>query len=73
VLCENARRLGKPIECYCCTHWPHLLAQYLISELDCDVAVIGIQAADTSIGAPLSPPVQQAVDEIVKTYQVLET
>jgi hydrogenase 3 maturation protease len=52
---------------------PYLLAQYLISELDCDVAMIGIQAADTSIGAPLSPPVQSAVDEIVEIYQILRT
>lgn len=44
----------------------HLLAGYLASELECDVALLGIQPADMTIGAPLSQTMQQAVDRIVK-------
>jgi hydrogenase 3 maturation protease len=44
---------------------PYVLASYLSSEIGCRVALIGIQPADTSIGAPLSPDVQTAVDEII--------
>jgi hydrogenase 3 maturation protease len=42
-----------------------LLAQYLTTELACQVALLGIQPLDTEIGSPVSPPVQEAVDGIV--------
>ena len=44
----------------------HVLAEYLTEELGCRVALIGIQPAGTSLGAPLSPPVQAAVDELAQ-------
>jgi hydrogenase 3 maturation protease len=45
----------------------YMLAKYLTSELGCDVALIGIQSADTALGAPLSPPVQRAVNQVAQT------
>ncbi len=42
----------------------HVLAEFLFNELECEVALIGIQPGDTSIGAPLSSGVQQAVEEV---------
>jgi hydrogenase 3 maturation protease len=42
----------------------HLVAQYLVAELGCAVSLIGIQPADTSFEAALSPAVRRAVDEI---------
>ena len=48
---------------------PRLVAQYLSDELGCQVALIGIQPADTSIDAPLSADVQTAVDEVVKVIE----
>ena len=45
---------------------PHILAQYLTNELNCGVALIGIQPADTRIGMPLSPVVQAAVETVVQ-------
>jgi hydrogenase 3 maturation protease len=46
---------------------PYVLARFLTAELDCDVALLGIQPADTSFGAPLSPPVRAAVEAVVRT------
>jgi len=48
---------------------PYLLAQYLVSELNCDVALIGIQPQGNEFGASLSLEVQQAIDEIVRTLE----
>jgi hydrogenase 3 maturation protease len=45
----------------------HVLAGYLAAELECEIAVLGIQPADTTFGAPLSPIVQQTVDMILPT------
>ncbi len=45
---------------------PSIFAQYLIRECGCQVALIGIQPFDLSLGAPLSPAVQAAVDELVQ-------
>lgn len=44
---------------------PSLLARYLVAETGCTLAVIGIQPAGNAFGAPLTPPVQAAVTEIV--------
>jgi hydrogenase 3 maturation protease len=44
----------------------YMLAKYLTSELGCDVALIGIQPADTALGAPLSPPVQRAINQVAQ-------
>jgi hydrogenase 3 maturation protease len=45
----------------------HVLAGYLAAELGCEVAILGIQPADTTLGAPLSPIVQQSVDTVLRT------
>ena len=45
---------------------PRVLAQYLTSELGCEVALVGIQPADTTMGAPLSPTVQPSVQAVVQ-------
>lgn len=43
----------------------HLLARYLVTELGCDVALLGIQPAANTLDAPLSPAVSRAVASIV--------
>lgn len=43
----------------------HLLATYLREELGCEVSLLGIQPADTTLGAPLSEGVRQAIGEVV--------
>jgi hydrogenase 3 maturation protease len=43
---------------------PYMLAHYLTVELGCQVALLGIQPLDTSLGVPLSPIAQQAVDDV---------
>ncbi len=50
---------------------PYVLSEYLVSELGCQVALLGIQALDTSLGAPLSTPVKQAVESIVQNIAAL--
>jgi hydrogenase 3 maturation protease len=45
----------------------HLLARFLQAELGCEVAFMGIQPADTSLGVPLSLAVQTAVATIIQT------
>jgi len=42
----------------------HMLARYLVAELSCEVALLGIQPAGNMIGAPLSPEVEEAVDAV---------
>lgn len=46
---------------------PYMLAQFLVADLGCDVALLGIQPAHTLTGAPLSNVMQRAVDSIVQT------
>lgn len=46
-----------------------LLAQFLVTDLSCRVAVIGIQPGSTTIGAPLTPEVKAAVDTLVGELQ----
>jgi hydrogenase 3 maturation protease len=43
----------------------HILARYLVSELGCEVALLCIQPARNTIGAPLSAEVAEAVNTIV--------
>jgi hydrogenase 3 maturation protease len=45
---------------------PSTLAIYLMSELRCQVALLGIQIARLDFGQPLSAPVQQAVEAVVE-------
>lgn len=42
----------------------HMVSRYLESELGATVALIGIQPADISQGAPVSEAVRQAVEEV---------
>ncbi|HET9909761.1 MAG TPA: hydrogenase maturation peptidase HycI [Anaerolineales bacterium] len=42
-----------------------ILAAYLIQEIDCQVALLGIQPASNDVGGPVSLEVLQAVEEIV--------
>jgi hydrogenase 3 maturation protease len=45
----------------------HILASYLTAELNCEVDLLGIQPAQTQVGAPLSAEVQKTAEEIVKS------
>jgi hydrogenase 3 maturation protease len=45
---------------------PYVLAQYLTEQLGCEIGLLGIQPADTSLDASLSPPVSQAADDICR-------
>lgn len=51
----------------------HILAEYLVNELECEVALIGLQPCDTSIAASLSPDVQRAVDELARDLRSILT
>jgi len=42
----------------------YVLGRFLSESLRCDVALIGIQPANLSFGAPLSPAVRRAVEEV---------
>ena len=42
------------------------LAGFLASELGCEVRLLGIQPGDDSLGAPLSPAVEQGVEKAVE-------
>jgi hydrogenase maturation protease HycI len=42
-----------------------VLSRYLVEELHCEVALLGIQPRALSFGGPLSGPVQHAVDQLV--------
>ncbi len=44
---------------------PSVLAAYLIHEIGCRVALLGIQAQSLEFGQPLSAPVERAVAEVV--------
>jgi len=50
---------------------PRVLAHYLTSELGCEVALLGIQLADTTVGAPLSPTAQAAVQSVAQALAEL--
>jgi hydrogenase 3 maturation protease len=43
-----------------------MLASYLVASLGCEVAILGIQPADTSIGARLSGVVRRSVQTLVQ-------
>jgi hydrogenase 3 maturation protease len=50
---------------------PYMVAQFLASELDCEVALIGIQPQEIAFGASLSPPVQRAVRTVTRGLTAL--
>jgi hydrogenase 3 maturation protease len=43
-----------------------VLASYLVADLGCEVALLGIQPADTTFGAPLAPAVRRSIDMLVQ-------
>jgi hydrogenase 3 maturation protease len=43
-----------------------ILGDFLASELECEVVLLGIQPANTAIGAPLSPVAQKTVKTVVR-------
>jgi hydrogenase 3 maturation protease len=53
---------------------PSVIADYMIQEMGCEVALLGVQSLQTDIGAPLSDPVRSAVNQavagIVETFSV---
>ena len=48
-----------------------MVARYLVGELSCEVALIGIQVQDTSLGAGISPPVRRAIRSVSRGLAVL--
>jgi hydrogenase 3 maturation protease len=49
---------------------PSVLAQYLVSELGCQVALVGIQPGDLEMGRPLTPRVERAVTKLAEALCV---
>ena len=43
----------------------------LVNQLHCEIALIGIQPADTAVGAALSPEVRQAIDQVIKELSLI--
>jgi len=43
----------------------NVIAQYLISELNCEVIIIGLQPEANEFDTPLSPAMRHAVDEVI--------
>jgi hydrogenase 3 maturation protease len=48
-----------------------MLAHYLTLELNCTVALLGIQPGSNSVGEQVSPEILQAVQEVVEELQTL--
>ncbi|MDX5297378.1 MAG: hydrogenase 3 maturation endopeptidase HyCI [Gammaproteobacteria bacterium] len=46
---------------------PYVLAKFLVADTGCELALIGIQPAQNAFGAPLSPVVAGAVEDVVNT------
>jgi len=47
----------------------HVIAEYLVTEIGCEVALIGIQPRGNAFDTPLSLEVQHAVDEVVQVLR----
>jgi hydrogenase 3 maturation protease len=52
---------------------PTVLAAFLVNELHCKVALLGIQPATTEFDAPMTPAVMDAVKMIVKEIEQIIT
>ena len=50
---------------------PSMVARYLAAELSCEVALIGIQVQDTSLGAGISPAVRRAIRSVSRGLTML--
>ena len=51
----------------------NVIAQYLVRELNCEVIILGLQAAANEFDTPLSPALRRAVDEVTLTLAALLT
>jgi len=47
----------------------HVLAEYLVTELGCEITLIGIQPRGNAFDTPLAPEVLRAVDEVAQTLR----
>ncbi len=43
----------------------NVIAQYLISELSCEIIIIGLQSEANAFDTPLSPAMRRAVDDVI--------
>jgi hydrogenase 3 maturation protease len=83
VILVDAAELGMPAGAVRVFHWqdaqgmsasthgmpPTLLAKYLVSELGCDVALVGIQPRQLDFDTPVTPEVRRAVRSVVRSLQ----
>jgi len=79
VLLIDAAQMNEPPGTVCWVDWQdttgisasshtlplYMLAKFLTFELGCELGLLGIQPSQNEIDSPLSPVVQQAVDEVV--------
>jgi hydrogenase maturation protease HycI len=79
VLLVDAAQMGEAPGAIRCLSWEEtdgmsasthtlplrVLATYLIGELGCEVALLGIQPANNAVDAPLSPEIADAADALV--------
>ncbi len=47
---------------------PYVLAEYLTSEMNCEVALLGIQPVNLTLDMPLSPQVRRSIHNIVTSF-----
>jgi hydrogenase 3 maturation protease len=50
---------------------PYMLAKFLVAELGCEVALLGLQPARNTVAAPLSPVMQQTVATVCATLRAV--
>jgi hydrogenase 3 maturation protease len=50
---------------------PSMVARYLAAELSCEVALVGVQVQDTSLGAGISPAVRRAIRSVSRGLTML--
>jgi hydrogenase 3 maturation protease len=80
VLLVDAAQMDETPGTVCCVAWqdttgfgasthtlpPYVLAQYLMTTLECDVALVGIQPVSMGYDEPCSPEVNRAIDSVVE-------
>jgi hydrogenase 3 maturation protease len=85
VVLIDAAQMGDPPGSVCWLAWqaagglsasthsqpPSTLAQFLIAEMGCQVALLGIQPVSLETGHPISPQVRSAIRQIVQTFNNL--
>ena len=49
----------------------NVIAQYLISELSCEVIIIGLQSEANAFDTPLSPSMRRAVDDVIDELRLI--